>query len=464
MRFLGCPLDRSHGGWCLNASAVVQLAPKPAPFEDAVLAFRLGRNVECVAALHHHHSVEAAFLRTRAYVRLRRLREAEKAIRSANPRPNNLADIAQCYMLLGTVLERQGDDEGACDALTDARGYVFSIRSEALRAELAYYEAAAAWRRRDFDDAVRIATEILAQQLTPSGDSLGTPQVWHGFLFELLGLTHGIREDHDAQVGLLRRGLEVLSSLPDRDVWSEASLLNNLSSLVTELPLRAVAQEIRARAESLPWSPETDAWAYNVYRALGWSEALAGNELAAFRDLREAEALAPSVPRRIEAILDRAFLFGAIGERVSARERFDEAARYCSQVNWNETIDEDRYALLWGAELAATFDSKRASAMLRKYTAIRKPMNQSLVASTHHRRWQAYEHDAFGAVAAANGDVTKALDHLAQALKIWDGLKFEWRAAKTAATIARVSGSTIEADAACRRAAAFPQSWLARPA
>lgn len=366
-------------------------------------------------------------------------------------------------MLLGTVLERQGDSEGARDAFTDARGYAYSLTNGALRAELAYYEAAAAWRRRDFADAVTIATEALAQPVIP-GDDAHMLGVWHAFLYELLGLTHGMREDHESQIGLLRRGLEAVSSLPDRDVWAEASLLNNLASLVTEQTLPAVAKELRKRAESLPWNAETAAWAYNVYRALGWSEALAGNELAAFRDLREAESLAPSIPRRIEAILDRAFLFGAIGERVSSRERFDEAERFCSLVDWNEASGEDRYALLWGAELASAFDARRASAILSKYTSIRKPMNKSLVASTHHRRWQAYEHDAFGAVAAANGELATAIEHLTRALEIWDGLRFGWRAAKTAATIARISGSATQADAAHQRAAAFPHSWLARPA
>ncbi|MDP9024911.1 MAG: hypothetical protein M3N13_06050, partial [Candidatus Eremiobacteraeota bacterium] len=239
---------------------------------------------------------------------------------------------------------------------------------------------------------------------------------------------------------------------------------NNLASIIPEVRMPHVAQVVREYAAQLRWNAEMPGWAYNVYRALGWSEALEGNEIAAFRDLREAEKHAPSVPRRIEVILDRSFLFASIGEKISAQERFDEADQLCSKVDWNATEGEDRYALLWGAELAAAFDPRRAAAMIRRYKTIRKPMNPALVANSNLRRWQGYESDAFGVVAGANGDIEDSLRHLQNGLNIWDSLGFEWRAAKTARAIARVTNAEAHRSDAAKRGSSYAQSWLGRPA
>ncbi|MEO9263635.1 MAG: hypothetical protein ABI282_06040, partial [Candidatus Baltobacteraceae bacterium] len=372
---------------------------------------------------------------------------------------------AQYYTLLGTILDRQGDAEGANEAWVEARSLSSGIAAPGLKAELNFYVALSAWSSKDLEETEAIARQSISEH--PAGELDSNPYhpaISLAFTYELLSMVEGVHERYENQIALLKRGLDVLGASPQQHVWAEGSLLNNLASIIPEVRRPDVAKLVREHATQLRWNSEMPGWAYNVYRALGWSEALEGNEIAAFRDLREAEGHAPSIPRRIEVILDRSFLFASIGEKVSARERFDEADQLCAKVDWNATEGEDRYALLWGAELAASFDPKRAAAMIRRYKMIRKPMNPLLVASANLRRWQAYESDAFGVVAGANGNVSEGLLHLQTALRVWDSLGFNWRAAKTARAVARLTNAELHLADATKRASSYSQSWLARPA
>ena len=427
-------------------------------------AFTAARNAECVAILHHHGSPEAAFLRTRALIRLSRLNDAERVIRNVQPRSGYPCDLAQCYTLLGTVLDRQGDYDGANDAFNDARAYAYSIPSVALHAELGLYEAHSAWRHRDLEQTERIALHVLNEMPRaydePHSYALG---VSHAFLYELLVLVWGVREQHATQIAFLERGLGALPDDSVRHVWAEASLLRNFAALVPELRFPSAAATLREHAESLQWTPETAKWGYDVYRALGWSAALDGDYVGAFRNMREAHNLAPCIPWRIESVLDRAYLFDQIGDIHAALERFDEAEQLLKRVDYsNWSHGEERYVLLWAAQIAAPLNASRASALLAHYKTIRKPMDPALLWGTHSRQWHAHEHDTYGAVAAANGESSIALNHLRGALQTWDALKFEWRAAKTANAIARITNSNEDIAGARRRAEPFAKSWLAR--
>ncbi len=454
------------GEAALLPERVINLVPKQQPFAAAVEYFASARNADCITALHFHTGFEADVLRTRALVRLRRLGEAEGTLRRAAESARNELDRAVCCTLLGAILDRQGDEEGADSEWASARKYLCGVAAPAVRAELNYYVALSAWRSKDIQEARRIARDSLievenAQCGSPSPYPAAVPIA---FTYELLSLIEAMNERHEAQVAYLRQGFSALSSGAQAHVWPEASLLNNLASVITEVRMPDATQFVRERASALPWTGEMPGWAYNVYRALGWTEALEGNEIAAFRELRNAEAHAPTLPRRIEAILDRSFLFGAIGEVLSARERFDEAQQLCKLVDWNATQGEDRYALVWGAELAASFNPHRAQAMIAHYNSIRRPMDPMHAASGMLRRWQAYEHDAFGTVAAANGDLKVGLQHLTDALSIWDQLGFKWRAAKTARAIASFTKAESDDADAARRAASYHRSWLGRSA
>jgi tetratricopeptide (TPR) repeat protein len=443
---------------------VVSLISRPARFTLARAAFAAGRNAECLSMLHRDRSMEAAFLCTRALIRLGRLEDAERVVRSTLSCSDGHRDLARCHMLLGTVLDRQGDYESAAEAFLNARAYVYSIPSVALHAEFALYEPLSAWRQCDFELVENIVSESLHEAVTVYDEPHIYPlEVSRAFMYELLALVQGVRERYEAQIDFLKQGFKALDQSAQQHVWAETGLLWNFATLVPELRLPNVADMLRERAESLEWPPETAARGYIVYRALAWNEALNGNYVSAFRDLRKSQDLAPTIAWRIESILDRAYLFHQTDQSLAAQEGFDAAIHLFTHVDWAGS-EEERVVLLWAAEICAQLDVERASMLLEQYKSIRKPIDPALMASKGIRKCQACEHDAYGAVAAATGAPTIALTHLRTALQTWDDLKFEWRAAKTANAIASITNSTDDIAGARRRAEPFAKSWLARSA
>jgi hypothetical protein len=132
-------------------------------------------------------------------------------------------------------------------------------------------------------------------------------------------------------------------------------------------------------------------------------------------------------------------------------------------MDWSQADGEERLALLWLAENMAAHGMMNATTIVEQYKGIRKPLDRNFAYATD-KRYKALELDALGAVASSAGQKNRGLDMLRQAQTIWSSLGFDWRAAKSARTIARASGSLVDADEARKHAARWPASWLARPA
>jgi tetratricopeptide (TPR) repeat protein len=457
-------IPKGAQGGCVSTVRVVEFQSATHSYEEAAVAFSLARNAECIAALRHHRGFEAAALRTRANIRLRRFASAEKAIHSVRPQSGNLYECGVHFMLLGTILNRRGDQTRTNEAFFNARSYVLGYPSLALQTELAYYEAYAAILRRDFEAAKRIAVPALETQPLRNDEPHSYPlPVSRAFLHELLGFIDGHEGRFHEQIAQLNEGIASIDQLGYRDVWTESSLLWNLAEVVKDLHLPSIAGAVRARAASLPWTDETAFRAYEVYRALGWHSALSGDSHGAMKDLLKADGHAHSPAWRIEALLDRAYLLHELHEPVSAYDRLDEAYRIAQGVNWNDYLGDERIALLWLAENMALHGMPTATTMVDKYKAISKPIDAHLTYATD-KRYRGRELDALGTVAAVTGQKIRGLTMLHDALAIWESLGFAWRAAKTARVIARITQNDIDVADARRRAAPWPNSWLAKVA
>jgi hypothetical protein len=447
-------------------SRVVQFPSNLRPFEEAVAAFSFGRNADCLAALRDVNGFDAAVLRARAHLRLRRLSSAEKSIRAAAPQSGNVSQSATHCTLLATILNRRGDDAGANDAFINARAYAFGYPSRALHSELSYYSAYAAVLRRDLDAAKSIAAQALALEQPPIGCDAPHSyplEVSRAFLHELLGFVNGHCGRFDAQIANLYDGLMELNGLGYRDVWTEASLLYNLAEVIRDLYRPDVEKDLRVRAKSLPWSAETHLQAYEVYRALAWHAALAGDVQGAMRLHRDADNYAPSSASRVESLLDRSYLLREVGESVAAYNALTEAYRLAMALDWNAHEGEERLTLLWLAENMAYHGMPTATVVADKYKAIGVPIDRRFASPTD-QRVRARELDALGTVHVVTGQHLRGLTMLYEALQTWDSLGFAWRAAKTARTIARVTGSENDVANARRHAAPWPNSWLAQAA
>ncbi len=316
--------------------------------------------------------------------------------------------------------------------------------------------------RRDIEAINTIIDEAFAERKTPYDQAHAFPlAVSRAFMHELRGVVAGHDGRFQDQIGYLNAGLSELKNLESRDVWSESSLLDNLSPLVADLDVPHVANRVRKHAESLPWSEETRIRAYNVYRSLGWSSALRGDLLTAMRDLREAHAFAPNAAWEIEALLDRSYLLRELGEWTAAQDRLDEAYRLAQSMDWTDADGEERLALLWLAENMAGHKLVNATTVVERYRAIRKPLDRRFAYATD-KRFRGLELDALGAVEAMTGQRSRAIGMLHEARDLWIGLGFEWRAAKSARAIARISNSENDLAEAHKRAEPWPASWLAR--
>jgi tetratricopeptide (TPR) repeat protein len=446
-------------------SRVVQFPSKLRPFEEALASFAFARNADCLAALRDEKGFDAGVLRARAHLRLRRFASAEKSLRAVTPLAGDPSQCGTYYTLLATILDRQNHQARARDAFVNARSYALGYPSRALHSELAYYEAHGAMLRRELPTVERIVTESLSveQPLVGRDEPHSYPlEVSRAFLWELLGLINGHAGRFDRQIANIQKGLMELNGLGYRDVWTEASLLCNLAAILRDVYRPDVAKELYARAKSLPWSNETHLQAYEVHRALGWHAALCGDVRKAMQHQVDADGYAPSTPYRMESLLDRSYLLRELGESVAGYKDLDEAFRIAQSIDW-KNAGEERLALLWLAENMAYHGMLTAVVIVDKYKAIDTPIDRRYLSATD-KRYRGRELDALGMVAAVTGQTIRGLTMLHDALAIWESLGFEWRAAKTARIIARITQTNTDIADARRRAASWPNSWLAKAA
>jgi hypothetical protein len=251
---------------------------------------------------------------------------------------------------------------------------------------------------------------------------------------------------------------------PQRDVWLRASLLRKLAPLVLDLHLVDEAAVLGLEASRMPWTQEIRTVRYEVRRALAWHAALRGDHFAAFARFRECIDLAPADPWLVASMLDRANLAAELREHVIHREEMLRAGDLARSIEWAGVRADESRIQLDLAEAYARHEPALARYWLDRFSRDWVERERTFAGIVNDRRPMAAEHDATGAVLAAEGRITDGVTKHRAALAIWDGLQCGWRAARTALAIARLTGSAGDALAARERTAAFRGSWLARRA
>jgi len=436
---------------CKAIQNVVRLAPRRAPYEDAVEAYLAGRPKACLTLLHGHDSASASLLRVRAFLRTLRVDEAIVELGQCVPRFGDHAASATHQFLLGTALARRGEFENAHEALANAKGYAVSTGDRELITEGAYYRALTAFMRGDLAETEDIASVTLDDQ----GGSA------HARLLELLGLVAAIRGDVERQIMMLLAANEHLIRLNARDVWLEANVLNNLAVPVAETNPPEIAAFVRDRASAIEWNDELQLLRSYVVRHLAWLEALAGNHLSAYRHFRTAIGLGPTPARRTEAYVGLGYLALEMGETINAAECIAEAEELVGQVDWSASNDE-RLVLLHLATLVAPSDPVRAAQHIDRYKSISKQINPMYVTAHGDPLLRAKESHSFGLVANAQHGAAFALPLLHEAHRLFRSVSSDWRAAVVALDIHELNGEPAMLTYAREHAARIPHSWLAR--
>jgi hypothetical protein len=128
--------------------------------------------------------------------------------------------------------------------------------------------------------------------------------------------------------------------------------------------------------------------------------------------------------------------------------------------DWQSAPGDSRLNLLPLAQVAASMSPSRARETLERYTSIRNAMDARFVArfEIRVRAEEAYTH---GLVLRAEGRVTAAIERFRSAFDTWNGIGYDWRAARAALELAELEAGDAFRAAVLRNVDVRPGSIFA---
>ncbi len=446
---------------------VTRLRSRAKPFEEIVDSYFDGLFAPCIGALAGHATTAAAALAARAQLRLGRPAEALVVVGAVIAAKADLthAERGELEMLRAGALARLGQAGGDAmrASLTSARAHIFSALAPALEVELAFTEAYAHAVAGDLDAArlaARAVFDVAAIDDGENGPAHLVPLAHsRARALDLLAFLAARAEDDDSQRAHLRAALDTMRGAR-HDAAFEANVLVNLGIFARE---RGDADGfVRERLERLPPGDHLDAQRYEILRSLAWSNALAGNHLGTFRDLREAGEVAPTTATKIRATLDRAFFARELGQGLIAREELDYALRSSERVDWNDVASDEGEldALLQLAVGLLPVDAVRARSIFERYRRLRSKLPPERLAGAD-RRARAELLAAEAAFARAEGDRDRAERLLLDAFDTWQERGYTLRAAVVARELADLGAGQRFTAYVDREVRQRPQTWFA---
>ncbi len=441
---------------------VIALQPRLKPREFAVDAFREGRSSDCLAALRGHDEPAARFLAARSANRLGRHGQALAELSPIDEANLLTAGRAEYFVLRAEALTGLGRFAEAQGALSLARIHAFGTPSAALEADV--HIAAARWAFAGDDYATASVCARAALAASPSrfdrADYIVPLEHSRARALHSLGVVEAAGGRYGAQLALLRSALAELDAARPGDAWTRANLLMNLSFYVRDFDLEADAEWLHGELEAA-WPADLGVQRFYILRSLGWSAALHGNSIGAFRAFRRAVEIAPTPALEVWAHADRAYLSCQLGEGAFARDELEHGAELAQRIDWNGIAGDDRAALLHLAKQTASVAPERARALFESYRRIKTPLSATLL-NKNDRRLRAHEAFADGVIARAENAPHVAREKLTDAFEIWKAIDYRWQAATAAIELSELGAGDIYRDYARAEAAARPRSWLVR--
>lgn len=269
------------------------------------------------------------------------------------------------------------------------------------------------------------------------------------------------RRELKRQVEALDTALAIQSEASKPDQLLRASAIFTLAVLAREMALPETLATVRRAAANFPWTNSLRVQQFQVTRLLAWTDALAGNELQAFRGLKAAQQIAPSPYWQVICLLDRASLARATGEIAFAEDQTWEADRQAQQLNWSDTNEEERSALLLLAERFAEVDPPTAQRYLAQFRSISTPV-LPMLAYSGDARVRAFAQYSAGVALSMLGEAEEAEAALREAWQIFEDFEYGWRSALTALALYETTRDEHWLTRAEQRIAPWPNSWIAR--
>jgi DNA-binding NarL/FixJ family response regulator len=400
-------------------------------------------------------SDDAVLLRGRLYLRTKPS-EPSKAIAfltRALPKLGSGVARAEGNLLLGAAHARAGDHHSAHSKLLLAIRELKADdtpQASQLKAELAYQSSAGLWMQRKFDDAERaLAPALVARDSNSYVDAL-----------VLSGALYAARGRLENQASTLLEALRVVLSAQTRDVYRWGYVVSQLALLSRELPSPSVRSAALEQIARVPWTDDLSEPRYVALRGVGWRCALEGDYFNAFRYLKQAGTGAPTLPWRVLACCDRAYLATSLGEARWGEQELREAAELADEVEWRAIGGEERFALVLLAELHAPVDGALALSYLARFQETGDRYD-AVLSSNADRRVEGMLAYSLGYVRQHLGDMEEAEASYRKAFAIYDKIGYDWRAARAAMGLFEVNRDTSWLDVAAKKLKPYPLSWLA---
>jgi hypothetical protein len=258
----------------------------------------------------------------------------------------------------------------------------------------------------------------------------------------------------------LKDACSEMAASPVADDGFRALMLAYLSMLVRETGDVDDAAYVRKSLESIAPIPELQSHRYTILHSLGWANALRGDHLGAFRDLRAAGEAAPTLLLKLRVSLDKAYLARELHQTLTAGEEIDYAERLNDSVSWEAASAMDLDVLLGLAQALATDNPLKARRLYNHYRRLRKVLTAQH-AGFFDERARVDELVADATICRGEGNRKRAVLLFETAFEKWNELGYEWRAALAAIELAELGAGPRFAAFALAAAGRRPNSWFA---
>jgi DNA-binding CsgD family transcriptional regulator/tetratricopeptide (TPR) repeat protein len=406
---------------------------------------------------------ELHLLRARALLRQQRPAEAQTLL---EPHLTSFGDADSSVTAAALYADAVGrrDTELGLTLFKDAERAARRRVHPAIRAEIAYRRAFTHWVRGEMVDAERLARSTE----TANVDVLAVRAT------QLRGFIASAQGRFEDALALFEAARRAYARCREHDVDLAIVILQQIASLEQMLRCDAVPGTHRARGgRTIPRAAlglgVSSGWRVRLCGDDAWSFALDGDAMRAYAKAREAERVAPTDAWRVRGLAYRAAIAAAFGELIAAQTFATEARALASRVDWNATVDDERFGLLLLAEVFTHFDPAGAGEILAAFDAIESPLAVNRVLTdddARHRGWTAFVR---ASVARSCGDDSAAAPLYATALNAFRSCGYRWREAQTLAALAamspavRTDASAAPLDEAVALVAQhFPEAFLAR--
>lgn len=433
-------MEKVHGTQAESVTSLVS---------EAEFAFAQAEYVRCLALCDRNtHDVFLAVLAAAAAFRRRDYVEALRrgeAVASACP----AGDVkSRALGVIASACGAMGDHARAHTAIEQ----INSFRAELSRSgslQVAYDTALVAWMRGDY-----VLVERILRQCDYSEEPLAKAQA--DFL-RSWGFAKNQR--YAEQAVLLCNAIRALHERQSEDVGTLARAVHALSVIVREVHVPVAVPVLSDLLPNFAWTSDLAYEHFQTLRNVGWHDALKANYIAGIRQLDLAKRLAVTPHWLLMSHLDHAQIARIAGERFTVQAQLQQAADLMDRIS-DDAEGDEALAFVVAAEVFADTDIPRSRVALKRFRSLRSRMPSSFALAEDPRTEAMYRYAA-AVVAVGDGRMNHAKSHAGAALDIFDGIGFQWRAARCALVLYQCTADDGYLRIARERIRFYPRSFVA---